>query len=74
MSALRKQLEKIIGEMSEEAAKNHDREVKERYYFLRSVVRSKQSVTRACAKAGKSTDSFNLWGKRLRKQKKLSAP
>jgi transposase InsO family protein len=73
MSALRKQLVKIIRELSEEANKNHDREVKERYYFLCSVVRSKQSVTRACAKAGKSTDSFNLWGERLRKQKKLSA-
>lgn len=70
---LRKQLEKIIRDLSEEANKNHDREVKERYYFLRSVVRSKQSVTRACARAGKSTDSFNRWGKRLRKQRKLTA-
>jgi len=73
MSALRKQLVKIIDGLSEEANKNHDREVKERYYFLRSVVRSKQSVTRACARAGKSTDSFNLWGERLRRQRKLSA-
>ena len=73
MSALRKQLVKIIGDLSEEANKNHDREIKERYYFLRSVVRSKQSVTRACALAGQSTDCFNLWGKRLRRQKKLSA-
>ena len=73
MSVLRKQLEKIIKDLSEEANKNHDREVKERYYFLRSVVRSRQSVTRACALAGRSTDSFNLWGERLRRQKKLSA-
>lgn len=73
MSALRKQLVKIIRDLSKEANKNHDREVKERYYFLRAVVRSKQSVTRACAKAGKSTDSFNFWGSRLRKQKKLTA-
>ena len=73
MSALRKQLLKIIGDLSEEANKNYDREVKERYYFLRSVVRSKKSITRACALAGKSTDSFNLWGKRLCRLKKLSS-
>jgi len=73
MSALRKQLVKIIRDLSEEANKNHDREIKERYYFLRAVARSKQCVTRACAKAGQSTDSFNLWGKRLIKQKRLLA-
>jgi len=73
MSALRKQLVKIIYGLSEEANKNHDREIKERYYFLRSVVRSKQSVTWACARAGISTDTFERWGKRLLRQKKLVA-
>ena len=73
MSVLRKQLLKIIGDLSEEANKNHDREIKERYYFLRSVIRSKQSVTRACALAGQSTDSFNLWGRRLKNKKSLAA-
>ena len=72
-SQLREQLRGIIDGLSEEANKNHDREIKERYYFLRSVIKSKQSVTRACARAGQSTDSFNRWGKRLKKLRTLLA-
>jgi hypothetical protein len=73
MSALRKRLSPIIDGLAKDANKNHDREVKARYYFLRAVCRSKQSVTRACARAGKSTDSFEFWAKRLIKQKTFSA-
>ncbi len=73
MSKLKTKLKGILPSLSEEANRCKDPEIKERYYLIRAVVNSPKSVTRACAERGRSTDYFNKWGKRLYKQKSLTA-
>ena len=65
MSKLKSKLREILPLIAAEANRCHDRELKERYYLIKAIALSKKSVVRACADAGRSTDWFSKWARRL---------
>lgn len=73
MSKLKHQLKSILPLLSEEANRCRDREVRERLDLIKGIIKSPKSLTKACAAAGKSTDWFGTWAKRLIKERSLEA-
>lgn len=73
MSKLKAQLKTILPTLADEANRCRDQEAKERYYLIRSVVTSRKSIAKACARSGRSEDYFYKWARRLLNQKSLRA-
>ena len=73
MSKLKNKLKEILPLIAEEANHCREREIKNRYYLIKAIVRSNKSIVRACADSGKSTDWFTKWAKRLVKAQSLSS-
>ena len=73
MSALKKQLEKMLPRFREEANRISDPEIKRRFYLIKAVVESPKDVKKVCESRGVSTDFFYKWGDRLRRHRKLSS-
>ena len=73
MSKLKSKLREILPLIAREANSCREREIKERYYLIKAIAYSKKSVVRACADAGKSTDWFGKWARRLINVRSLSS-
>jgi len=73
MSNLKYELKCLISRLSADANKIRDREIKQKYYFLKEVAFSKQNISFVCFKWGKSRDYFYKWAKRLLEAKDLNA-
>lgn len=71
MSSLKLQLRKIVAELSSQANKISDPEIKRRLYLIKAVVSSPKPVTRVCEARGVSADFFYKWAKILVKTRDL---
>lgn len=65
MSKIRYSVRELLPSLSSEIRTLKCEKAKSRFYFLRSVSRSKKSLKEACESRGKRTDYFYHWAKRL---------
>jgi len=71
VSALKLQLRKILPELSSQANKISDPEIKKRLYLIKAVTESPKDVKRVCELRGVSPDYFYKWARRLLKRQDL---
>jgi transposase InsO family protein len=71
MSALKKQLQLILPELSKESNANQQPEIKRHLYLIKAVCSSTKSIKQVCESRGVSTDQFYHWGKLLKRFKNL---
>jgi len=73
MSSLKYRLQQVLPSLSVSARSCRDKEIKERYYFLKTVATSSKTISRVCRSEGSSRSQFYKWGMNLVKSKKIES-
>lgn len=73
MSRIKYELKSLIASLSYEANKTKNREVKQKYYFLKEVALSTKDIKHICQKWGYSRSYFYKWAKRFLDQKSITS-